>query len=405
VDTDYVVTPIAATIDLDRAAADLWDVIVIGAGPAGASVARLLAVEGRTVLLVERKAFPRDKVCGGCLNHHAVAMLARSGVDHELRAQGAQTLTAIHLHSGGRRAMLALPPGLAVTRATLDAVLVRRSIAAGCAFLPEVTASVTGDGDTDAQPGPVRHVTLEQGGRARVCVTTRVVVIAGGLGHQALRDVPSMHLVVDDGARVGVGAVVESDVVDVAGGVVTMATGRGGYVGVTRVEGGRVNLAAALDVDGLKAAGGPAAAVRAILASARIEAGKGLDAVTWQGTVPMTRRLSTPAAHRIFVLGDAAGYVEPFTGEGMAWALSASDALAPMVMRGLSIWNSDLERQWQGRYGTLVKDQQRRCRAVARVLRHPAVAHLMVATLSRYPGLADVLMPGLTRHAAHEERA
>ena len=235
--------PIPATLDFDAAASLLWDVIVIGAGPAGASAAAQLAAAGRSVLLIERKAFPRYKVCGGCLNSHAVALLARRGIDAELRAAGARPLTALHLHSGGRRAVLALPPGLAITRATLDAVLVRAAIAAGCAFLPETTAGVEGEVTADAGRG----VTLEQSGRTRVSARARVIVVAAGLGHQALREVASVHDVVAPHARVGVGTVAGPGVVTAGDGAVTLAVGTGGYVGVAAVEDGRVQLAAALD--------------------------------------------------------------------------------------------------------------------------------------------------------------
>ena len=55
----------------------LWDVVVVGAGPAGAVVARELALAGATVLLVDRRRFPRNKVCGGCLSARTVAQLGQ----------------------------------------------------------------------------------------------------------------------------------------------------------------------------------------------------------------------------------------------------------------------------------------------------------------------------------------
>ena len=58
-----------------------WDGLVIGAGPAGAMVARELAVLGRRILLVERKQFPRWKICGACLNAHSLACLRQQAWD------------------------------------------------------------------------------------------------------------------------------------------------------------------------------------------------------------------------------------------------------------------------------------------------------------------------------------
>ena len=56
-----------ATITGSDAALSAWDAVVIGAGPAG-SIATLLALQSKTVLLVERQSWPRAKACGGCLN-------------------------------------------------------------------------------------------------------------------------------------------------------------------------------------------------------------------------------------------------------------------------------------------------------------------------------------------------
>jgi flavin-dependent dehydrogenase len=54
--------------------------------------------------------------------------------------------------------------------------------------------------------------------------------------------------------------------------------------------------------------------------------GGAFDPLDWLGTLPLTRRTPRPAGHRVLVVGDAAGYVEPFTGEGMAWALATASA-------------------------------------------------------------------------------
>ena len=71
---------------------DTWDAIVIGAGPAGALSATLLARQGSSVLLVERRAFPRRKVCGGCLNARALSSLDRACLGASVRALGATPL-------------------------------------------------------------------------------------------------------------------------------------------------------------------------------------------------------------------------------------------------------------------------------------------------------------------------
>ena len=65
----------SASIEAAEVGKCIWDVLVIGAGPAGAMATRQLARLGLQPLLVERKAFPRAKVCGACLNQRAIARM------------------------------------------------------------------------------------------------------------------------------------------------------------------------------------------------------------------------------------------------------------------------------------------------------------------------------------------
>ena len=361
-----------------------WDAIVIGAGPAGAFSALMLARAGARTLIVERKRFPRQKVCGGCLNAESVALLRAAGLGDALRSAGARPLSSIQLRHGARHANVPLPPGLAVTRATLDTLLLKAAIDAGCE-LRYATANVLAD---DSTAPDIRAVRLAQPDAEPVTLTAKLIVAADGLGHASLRELAGLTSIVEPDARVGVGAVGAAGCIDALPGVVTMAIASSGYVGVAGVEGAQVNVAAALDPAFLKSCGTPARAVREILRSTGIEASDALDALDWQGTIPLTRRLARPVGHRLFVLGDAAGYVEPFTGEGMTWALSAARALGPIGLRAIERWDAAIEREWLEVTARLVTHRQRRCRVVARALRHPAVVGAAVAALSHWPRLA-----------------
>ena len=70
---------------------------------------------------------------------------------------------------------------------------------------------------------------------------------------------------------------------------------------------------------------------------------------TGKGTAPLTRRTTPIAEERLFLLGDAAGYVEPFTGEGIAWALVAGLAVAPLAIRAAKQWHPSLGVDWSRR--------------------------------------------------------
>ena len=77
-----VVKAVEDTIKLSAAAASEWDVVVVGAGPAGSLVSTLLARQGLKTLLVEKRTFPRYKVCGACLNPLSLSLLSAANLSH-----------------------------------------------------------------------------------------------------------------------------------------------------------------------------------------------------------------------------------------------------------------------------------------------------------------------------------
>ena len=386
-----------ATIGLtliDRGSSEPWDAIVIGAGPAGALSARLLAREGLRVLLVERKRLPRPKVCGGCLNAQALAALARAGLDDRVRALGAARVHTLRLHQRARTATIGLPPGLAVSRHALDAALASAAVDAGCDVLTETAALVVPDGDVPRHAEWRRVSLLPRHGQS-VMASARAIVVADGLSHSSLRECPSFHSRVSSAARVGLGGEAGPGAIALEPASITMAVGRHGYVGAVEVEGGRVNIAAAVDPAFLQAAGSASSAVQAILAEAGVRASTSLDGLDWTGTIPLTRRLLRPAARGVFVVGDAAGYVEPFTGEGMAWAFAGAEAVVPFVKRAMVSHDPGLEDEWVRAHARGIGREQRWCRIVARVLRTPALVTPMVMLLRRQPGLARPVLAHL----------
>ena len=104
---------------------EIWDAVVVGGGVAGSYVAAHLAHAGADVLLVERDRFPRDKVCGCCLNDRALGALADSPIA-ELRGlrREARPLGGIRLGAGGRSVFGRVLSGRGISRARLDLALV-----------------------------------------------------------------------------------------------------------------------------------------------------------------------------------------------------------------------------------------------------------------------------------------
>jgi menaquinone-9 beta-reductase len=379
---------VAPTILSEATTRRLWDAVVVGAGPAGAMAARELARKGIDVLLVDRARFPRYKVCGGCLNPRALRLLRKAGLGGMMTRLGAVPLSQLRVGSFGSAADVSIPRGAAVSRELLDAALIREAIAAGAEFLSETTAMLLPvDSQTDR-----RSLRLRNGGRDLV-IEAKIVLAAGGLASK-LEDHVDDDATLDAriwelGSRVGAGAMAPMAAPGYSAGIIYMACAAEGYVGQVVVEDGRVDISAALDPIAVKTAGGTGELAALILERAGFPPVAGLASLAWKGTPHLTRRAPRLGAHRVFVLGDAAGYVEPFTGEGMAWALAGATLVTPLVRQALADgWSADLLTLWQASYLRAVRRRQAICRITAAVLRRPRATRTVIRALSVLPWLA-----------------
>ncbi len=369
-------------------------VVVVGAGPAGSLVARELARGGASVLLVDRESFPRWKVCGGCLSTGALTLLDGVGVGEVVRDRGGTHLERMILSTPSRSAHIPLPGSHALSRSALDLALLEAAEAAGVVVQTGVRARWSEADGARRRGLRLRRTTPAAVGRApdpATLVSPSLVVDAsglGGMGDGAER--------VDPKARVGLGALFPPDALSEAAlpyGTLRMITGRTGYVGLVRVERGVVNLAAAVDPGALRALG-PSPLVTALLDPVGMVP-EGIEAPMegWKGTRPLTRRAAGAAEPEVFRIGDALGYVEPFTGEGMNWALAGALALAPLVLEALRTGESlEAARRWD-RYRNRESARARRlCRLLAWGLRRPPLVEGSVTLLRSLPSLARPLV-------------
>jgi 2-polyprenyl-6-methoxyphenol hydroxylase-like FAD-dependent oxidoreductase len=295
------------------------DLVVIGAGPVGAALAMLLARSGRRVALLDRATFPRDKACGEGLLPSGVRVLEGLGID--LAALGFPELSGVRYRSAcGRSAAAAFRdgPGRGVRRLILDAALAQRAaVTPGVHFYPgcplvALTCSWQG---IEAHTGlgrlrawaivgadGLRSTTARLLGRARPPgKPTRYGVV----GHLAC-DRPSQEVVVTLLHEVEVyTAPVAPDELLVA------------------VLGSRQSL--------FRTGARPLDQFRAIVERAHPELAGAPLRGRLRGAGPFRVRAAPVAEDGVFLVGDAAGFVDPLTGDGIAAGLVQAETLAALL--------------------------------------------------------------------------
>ena len=134
-----------------------WDVVVVGAGPAGAAcaLAARRADPRARVLLLDRADFPRDKVCGDGIAPEALDVLGGLGVDVAVLTAGFPAVPRLRLHGprGGTVERAMRRPASVVPREVLDARLVREALAAGAELRRHTVRRIVPGTDVVESPG------------------------------------------------------------------------------------------------------------------------------------------------------------------------------------------------------------------------------------------------------------
>lgn len=374
------------------------DVVVVGGGPAGAVTALLLAQRGLQVVLLEKSAFPRAKPCGDCLSPAANRILKRIGLwDAVLRAEPAQ-LHGWKLTSPGQIAFTAQfrdvsnvadeQISLAIERSKFDGVLLDAARRSGVHVIEG--ARVTGllhAGDR------VTGVAAQVQGRASG-FRAELTVGADGLRSVVARRMKAyarpprlrktsftMHVDFSEAGELG-----------------EMRVGRSACLGIARVSAtsARTNLTLVLNCGSFDAHAGRQRIVEQGLAAFGIripEAGHNEILASGPFDWPASRIIAPGVA----LVGDAAGYYDPFTGQGIYQALAGAELLADTVAGGLQ--RADLARIDLRPYATAWRQLSAPARRVQKVVDYvcarPALGDWMFAKFSRDPLLARTLV-GIT---------
>ena len=369
----------------------MLDVLIAGAGPAGAIAARALALRGARVLMVDRDAFPRHKLCGDTLNPGAVRLLAGIGLTGGALASGLP-IAGMRVTGPGASVTARYSDahrGVSLLRRDLDLWLVEQAIIAGVRFEPGFTAQgalTVGAGETTA----VRGLVLRDPDGTITRMPASVTIAADGRRSAVARSVGLGSQPVSP-RRWAYGVYFRAEAPPEPEILGEMHVRKGWYAGVVRVPGDLVNVCVVVD---RPAAGQqPMDLVRDHLRRdpdlrARFGQKEPVGPVSILG--PLAVDASAPGVPGLFTAGDAAGFIDPMTGDGLNLAMRGALMAAEESMRVLE------SGDWEGAVERLSERRQRELGSKLRFNR--LVRGLTASSVGvTAAGLAASLAPGLVR--------
>ena len=371
-----------------------FDAIIVGGGPAGASAGIHLAASGARVLLAERERFPRAKLCGEFITPECLEHFARLGVLEEMGRGGARVSETVFYAPSGRG--VSVPSAwfggeggdaLGLSRAEMDARLLKRAREAGVRVLEEAAlASLVVEG------GRVRGVRLHDGGGLRE-FRARVTLDATGR-HRAVVRRAERELGGGDGRRGGRESLVafkaHLEGARGAAGVCEIYFYPGGYGGLSPVEGGLSNLCFIARARDVRASGSDAERVLREVLMRNRRAARTLDGARarsrWLGVSLEGFGRHEPAPFGgLLAVGDAAAFIDPFTGSGMLMALEGGELAARAVSGWLARGGEDFDemaRDYRRAYAERFDARLRLCGLLRRAALAPAaLAEVSVVAL------------------------
>lgn len=288
--------------------------MVIGAGPAGSTLAALLASRGVSVALYDKEAFPRDKLCGEFLSYDALPVLEPLGVLDAIDAAGAPRIDHCRV-VGARTYEFAFPhPARGVSRLFLDDLLVRTAIQKGATLHTETVTELP-----------------------------KATVIAGAWGRWGRFDqqLARSFVNVKDrnfGFKRHYTANRPSGAQPPTANRIDLYSFARGYLGVNAIEGGLTNICGLVHASRLE---GHKGRWDAFVEQLRAEEPRLEELYArhepaqahFLSSEPVIFRARSAVEGGVFMIGDASGVIDPLTGNGMAMAIQSALLAAPRILR------------------------------------------------------------------------
>ncbi len=367
-----------------------YDVAVVGAGPGGSSAAIRLAMSGLKVLLVEQKAFPREKLCGEFISPECIPHFEELGVLAAINdAGGAAYVETVFFSRNGRGAAVesswfgtAGSTAIGLSRAEMDLRLMNRAKAAGVTV--REGAAVTGLIFDDEK---VAGIKLKSKDGAESAVTATLTVDATGRARSLARRAEKSSEAKRPARFVAFKTHLSGATVDP--GACELYAYRGGYGGCNAVEKGLHNLCFIASAADTKRLGSdPERVWREVVLTNRRAARTMRDAVPVEPwlAVPIERfgRGTLVPSAGLITVGDAAAFIDPFTGSGILLALEgakiASDALASSFSKGFDF--DTFSSEYKHKYAAAFDKRLRVCSILRYAAFIPFLAETTISLLS-----------------------